>query len=60
MIYKVESRYQQMMLGITVQVSRPTKVRLKVVDADKPNTVFTSRYKTISQNFKFSLKFNAF
>ena len=56
MIYKVDTRYQQMMLGITVQVSSPTKVRLKVVDAEKPKTVFTNRYKTINQNFKFFVR----
>ena len=56
MIYKVDTRYQQMMLGITVQVSKPTKVRLKVVDAEKPKTVLTSRYKTINKNFKFFVR----
>lgn len=50
---RVNSRYEQMTLAISVQCSRPTKVRLKIVDAEKPLTCFTNRYKTINRSFKF-------
>ena len=56
MKYIVNSNFQQMMLGITVQCAIPTKVRLKVVDSEKPSTVFTSRYKSINKTFKFYVR----
>ena len=47
MIYEITSRYEEFTLLITVQTSSPQKIRLKVVDADQPNTTFTDRYKTV-------------
>ena len=44
MNYTLNSRYEQMTLGISVQCARPVKLRLKVVDAEKPLTSFTNRY----------------
>jgi len=45
-----------MTLAISVQCKRPTKVRLKIVDAEKPLTCFTDRYKTINNGFKFYVR----
>lgn len=56
MNYKVNTRYEQMTLGITVQTLKPCKVRLKVVDADKPLTSFTNRYKTTKGSAKFFVR----
>ena len=50
---RVNSRYEQMTLGISVVCARPTKVRLKITDAEKPLTCFTNRYKTVNHSFKF-------
>ena len=50
---KVNSRYEQMTLAINVICARPMKVRLKIIDAEKPLTCFTDRYKTVNQGFKF-------
>ena len=56
MNYKLNSRYEQMTLAISVQVARPTKLRLKVVDAEKPLTCFTNRYKTVNHTYKFYVR----
>lgn len=56
MNYKVNSRYEQMTIAITVQVARPIRLRLKVVDAEKPLTEFTNRFKTVNKSFKFFVR----
>ena len=56
MNFKLNSRYEQMTLAISVQVARPMRLRLKVVDAEKPLTCFTNRYKTVNQNYKFYVR----
>lgn len=56
MNYTLNSRYEQMTLGISVQCARPVKLRLKVVDAEKPLTSFTNRYKTVNTNYKFFVR----
>ena len=48
MDFKIQTRFEQMTLAISVQTKGTTKVRLRVIDADKPLTVFTDRYKTVS------------
>lgn len=47
MIFKVPTRHEELTLLIKVRTYRPEKIRLKVLDADQPNTTFTNRYKTI-------------
>ena len=47
MIYTVPTRYEEMTLLIKVRTQSPEVIRLKVVDAEQPNTTFTDRYKTI-------------
>lgn len=56
MNYKVNTRYEQLTLGVTVQTNQPCKVRIKVVDAEKPLTCFTDRYKTVSGVSKFFVR----
>lgn len=56
MIFKLNSRYEQMTLCISVQTASPIKLRLKVVDAEKPLTVFTNRYKTVNGSYKFYVR----
>ncbi len=56
MKFKINSRYEQLTLAIGVRVASPTKVRLKVYDAEKPKTLFTNRYKTIDNFFKFYVR----
>lgn len=56
MNYKVNSRYEQMTIAVTVQVARPIRLRLKVVDAEKPLTEFTNRFKTVKRSFKFFVR----
>jgi hypothetical protein len=47
MIFSVPTRHEELTLLIKVRTSSPEKVRVKVVDAEQPNTSFTDRYKTI-------------
>lgn len=56
MNYTLNSRYEQMTLAISVQTNRPIKLRLKVVDKDKPLTMFTNRYKTVRGSYKFYVR----
>jgi len=56
MDYKINTRYEQMTLAIACQTKGECKVRLRVIDADKPLTVFTDRYKTISDSAKFYVR----
>jgi len=46
MIYNVPTKYEEITLVIKVFAPSPVKLRLKVIDADQPNTTFTNRYKT--------------
>lgn len=56
MKFKINTRYEQMTLAVSTQVAQPTKVRIRVYDAEKPKTVFTNRYKTIDNFFKFFVR----
>ena len=56
MDFKIQTRFEQMTLAISVQTKGTTKVRLRVIDADKPLTVFTDRYKTVSNSAKFYVR----
>lgn len=56
MNYKLNSRYEQMTLVISVHVAQPMRLRLRVIDAEKPLTCFTNRYKTVNKNYKFYVR----
>jgi hypothetical protein len=47
MIYKVPTRHEELTLLIKVHTNQPEAIRLRVTDADQPNTAFTDRYKTV-------------
>ena len=47
MIFNVPTRFEELTLLVKVYTHKPEKIRLKVVDANQPNTTFTDRYKTI-------------
>jgi hypothetical protein len=47
MIFNVPTRHEELTLLIKVRTYQPQQIRLKVTDADQPNTAFTDRYKTI-------------
>lgn len=56
MKYRINSRYEQMTLAISVKSSYPIKIRLKVYDAENPKTIFTNRFKTVDGFFKFFVR----
>jgi hypothetical protein len=47
MIFSVPTRHEELTLLIKVKTKSPEKIRVKVIDAEQPNTSFTDRYKTI-------------
>lgn len=47
MTYNVPTRYEEMTLLLKVVTNSPETIRIKVSDANLPNTVFTDRYKTV-------------
>lgn len=53
---KVNTRYEEMCLVITVQTLLPSVIRIKVYDFDKPLIVFTNRFKTVSGTEKFYIR----
>ena len=56
MRFSLNSRYEQMTLGISVLTRSPIRVRLKGVDSEKPLTVFTNRYKTVNGSYEFFVR----
>lgn len=48
MIFSVPTRYEEITLLVKVRTYEPQKIRIKVIDAEQPNTTFTDRYKTIN------------
>lgn len=47
MIYKVDTRFDELTLRIKVYTHKSCNVRIKVVDSDQPNTSYTDRFKTV-------------
>ncbi len=47
MIVQVPTRYEELTLVIKVYTTSPQNIRIKVIDADQPNTAFTDRFKTV-------------
>ena len=48
MIISIPTRHEELTLLIKVFTDAPQKIRLRVVDADQPNTAFTDRYRTVN------------
>jgi len=53
---KVNTRFEELCLVITVQTLLPAKIRIKVYDHEKPKTVFTDRFKTVKGTEKFYVR----
>lgn len=47
MIIEVPAKFDEFILLVKVITISPQKIRIKVIDADQPNTCFTDRYQTI-------------
>lgn len=47
MIFSVPTRHEELTLLIKVKTFEPQKIRIKVIDAEQPNTTFTDRFKTV-------------
>jgi hypothetical protein len=47
MIYSVPTRFEEQTLVIKVYTPKPANIKIKVVDADQTNTVFTDRDKVV-------------
>jgi hypothetical protein len=47
MIVTIPTRHEEITLVIKVFTHEPHSIRIKVVDAEQPNTTFTDRYKTV-------------
>lgn len=47
MIYKVPTRHEEITLVVKVYAYESLTIRIKVIDADQPNTTFTNRTKVI-------------
>jgi hypothetical protein len=56
MKYKVKTNNEEVSLGIGVATAYPTKVFIKVYDADRPQIVLTDRYKTVKGNETFYVR----
>lgn len=56
MIYKVPTRNEELTLLVTVKTDKPEKICLKVYDAEKKNTVFTDRWKTVNGETTFFVR----
>jgi hypothetical protein len=56
MIFSVPTRHEELTLLIKVRTNTPEKIRIKVTDADQPNTAFTDRFKTIEGESIFFIR----
>lgn len=56
MKYKVKTSNEELSLGIRVITAYPTKVFIKVYDADRPKIVLTDRYKTVTGSETFYVR----
>lgn len=55
MIYTIPTHYEPLTLVVKVSTKSPQKIRIKVFDAEQPNTYFTDRYKTINGRQEFQI-----
>jgi len=56
MIFNVPTRFEELTLLIKVHTFGTETIRIKVVDADQPNTVYTDRYRTIEGDSTFFVR----
>jgi len=56
MIYTIPTKYEEITLVVKVFTESPVKIRLKVIDAEQPNTTFTDRFKTIEGEAVFFVR----
>ena len=56
MIFKVPTKYEEITLVIKVYTYKPTNIRIKVIDADQPNTTFTNRTRIIDGESSFYVR----
>lgn len=56
MIYKVATKYEEITLVINLYTYKPTTIRIKVIDADQPNTTFTDRTRIIDGESPFYVR----
>ena len=56
MIFSVPTRYEELTLLINVRTFEAETLRIKVVDADQPNTTYTDRYRTIDGESVFLVR----
>ena len=55
MIYNIPTYFEELTLIVKVSTKSPQKIRVKAIDANQPNTVFTDRYKTINGQQEFQI-----
>lgn len=55
MIYTIPTHFEELTLVVKVSTKSPRKIRIKVIDADQPNTSFTDRFKTINGQEEFQI-----
>jgi hypothetical protein len=56
MIYRVPTRNEELTLIVKVKTDKPEKICLKVYDANKKNTEFTDRWKTVNGETSFFVR----
>lgn len=56
MVFRVPTRYEPLILVVSVATSRPEKIRIVFKDEKLNNTVFTDRYKTVNGSFTFYIR----
>lgn len=56
MIYAIPTNYEELTLVIKIVTYSPINVRLKVIDADQPNTAFTDREKIVDGESVFFVR----
>lgn len=56
MTYSVPTRYEEMVIKVTVATIKPQKIRLIVRDSQMRNTSFTNRWKTVNGQVDFFVR----
>jgi hypothetical protein len=53
---RIKTRFDEMTLVVKVSTIKPTVVRIKIYDEEKPKIVFTDRYKTVNGQETFYIR----
>jgi len=56
MIFKVPTKFEEITLVVKVFTYKPSTIRIKVIDADQPNTTFTNRTRLIEGESSFYVR----